>query len=93
MDDLLAKALQGVDPDDPGAFFRIFANLMALVPWGQLIFWQVVFIVVGAALGWWKGRFTATVLASLVLGPFGWAVPFLPRRPVSPPPLPGSKKR
>ena len=93
MNDLLARALQGVDPDDPGASVKIFLNLMALVPWGQLILWQVVFILVGALLGWWKGRFAATVLASLVLGPFGWAVPFLPRRPPQPPPLPGSKKR
>jgi len=89
MEELLAKATQGVDPNDPGAFFTIFMNLMGLVPWGQLILWQVVFIVVGAALGWWKGRFTATVVASLLLGPFGWAVPFLPRKAALPPPLPG----
>jgi len=124
MEDLLAKALNGVDPEAPGAFFTIFMNLMRLVPWGQLILWQVVFIVVGALLGWWRGRFTATVVASLVLGPLGWAVAFLPRhpssaqpalpphraasqpsplpppptlttagrKPVVPPPLPGSKK-
>lgn len=88
MEELIAKATQGVDPGDPGAFFTIFANLMRLVPWGQLILWQVVFIVVGALLGWWRGRFTATVVASLVLGPIGWAVPFLPRKPAEPPPLP-----
>ncbi|WP_232309403.1 hypothetical protein [Luteibacter yeojuensis] len=67
-------------------------SLMRLVPWGQLILWQVVFIVVGALLGWWRGRFWATVLASLLVGPFGWAVPFLPRPQAGPPPLPGSKK-
>ena len=93
MDELLAKVMQGVDPDDPSASIKIFLNLMAIVPWEAMIIWQVVFIVVGALLGWWKGRFTATVLASLLLGPFGWAVPFLPRRPAMPPPLPGSKKR
>jgi len=91
MEELLAKAMQGVDPDAPGAFAQIFANLMALVPWTQLIVWQIVFIVVGALLGWWRGRLKATVIASLVLGPLGWVVPFLPRR--TPPPLPGSKKR
>jgi hypothetical protein len=90
VEELLAKATQGVDPQAPGAFFTIFMNLMRLVPWGQLIAWQVVFIVVGALLGWWRGRFTATVVASLVLGPFGWAVPFLPRKAVEPPPLPRS---
>ncbi|MGN6479342.1 hypothetical protein [Luteibacter sp.] len=98
MEDLLAKALNGVDPEAPGAFFTICMNLIRLVPWGQLILWQVVFIVVGALLGWWRGRFTATVVASLVLGPVGWAVPFLPRhppsaapKPASPPPRPASQ--
>ncbi|UPG96145.1 hypothetical protein [Luteibacter aegosomatissinici] len=84
MDELLAKAMAGVDPQAPGAFLTIFMNLMRLVPWGQLVLWQVVFIVVGALLGWWRGRVTATVVASLVLGPFGWAVPFLPRPPAAP---------
>ncbi len=106
MDDLLARAMQGVDPDDPGASIRIFLNLMGIVPWGQLIVWQIVFIVVGGLLGWWRGRLMAGVVASLVLGPLGWIVPFLPRRtppPLPPgatgtqgslpPPLPGSKKR
>lgn len=90
MDELLAKAMAGVDPQAPGAFLTIFMNLMRLVPWGQLIIWQVVFIAVGAVLGWWRGRFTATVVASLVMGPFGWAVPFLPHKPAGPPPVPRS---
>jgi hypothetical protein len=106
MDELLAKAMQGVDPAEPGAFLQIFLNLMGLVPWGQLIVWQIVFVVVGALLGWWRGRLKAGVIASLILGPLGWIVPFLPRRtplPLPPartlgrgdlpPPLPGSKKR
>lgn len=98
--------MQGVDPAEPGAFLQIFMNLMGLVPWGQMIVWQVVFVVVGALLGWWRGRLKAGVIASLILGPFGWIVPFLPQRappplpparPLAgrdlPPPLPGSKKR
>jgi len=105
VDELLAKAMQGVDPEEPGAFLHMFTNLMALVPWGSLIVWQIVFIVVGALLGWWKGRLKAGVIASLVLGPLGWIVPFLPRREppplpprassldTTPPPLPASKKR
>jgi len=100
VDEILAKAMRGVDPDDPGAFLAIFTNLMAAVPWGQLILWQIVFIVVGGVLGWWRGRFVAGIVAALVLGPFGWVVPFMPRKrppPLpprgGPPPLPGSKKR
>lgn len=106
MRELIARAMQGVDPADPAAFVHIFMNLMALVPWGWMIFWQVVFVAVGGLLGGWKGRVRAGVIASLVLGPVGWIVPFLPaRRPpplpparprpdgALPPPLPRSKKR
>lgn len=105
MNEILARAMQGVDPDEPGAFFHIFQNLMGLVPWWQLVAWQVFFTVVGALLGWWRGRTMAGVIASLVLGPLGWVVPFMPRRTPAPsppplpprkrapPPLPGSKKR
>ena len=94
--------MQGVDPDDPAASLRIFSNLMGLVPWWNLIAWQVFFVLVGALLGWWRGRTMAGIIASLVLGPFGWIIPFMPKRvPASqapgsgpqPPPLPGSKKR
>ncbi|MGN6093885.1 MAG: hypothetical protein ACTHOL_16155 [Luteibacter jiangsuensis] len=105
MDELLTRAMQGVDPAEPGAFMHIFTNLMGLVPWGELVVWQVVFVLVGALLGWWRGRLKATVIASLILGPFGWIAPFLPRREPPPlparspaprqsrpPPLPGSKK-
>lgn len=92
MDELLQKATQGVDPGDPEAFFKVFGNLMGLVPWTTLIVLQVLFVVVGAVLGWWRGRLGATVVASFVLGPLGWVVPFLPRPPATPPPLPGSKK-
>ena len=98
----MARAMQGVDPDDPAASLRIFHNLMALVPWWNLLAWQVFFVVVGGLLGWWRGRTTAGIIAALVLGPFGWIVPFMPKRvprpPApgrgpQPPPLPGSKNR
>jgi hypothetical protein len=102
VDELLARAMQGVDPDDPGASLRIFSNLMGLVPWWNLIAWQVFFVLVGALLGWWRGRIMAGIIAALVLGPFGWVIPFMSKRAPSPqppgsgpqpPPLPGSKKR
>jgi hypothetical protein len=102
VDELLARAMQGVDPGAPAASLQIFSNLMALVPWWNLVAWQVFFVLVGALLGWWRGRTKAGIIAALILGPFGWVVPFLPKRaspspPVGrgplPPPLPGSKKR
>lgn len=88
MDELLARAMQGVDPDAPGAFWRIFINLMGLVPWTALVWWNLLFIVVGAVLGWWRGRTAEGIAWAAVLGPFGWIA--LLRRPPRrlPPPLP-----
>ncbi|WP_266160770.1 hypothetical protein [Dyella silvatica] len=91
MDELLDKAMQGVDPDAPGAFWRVFSNLMGLLPWNALFWWSVGFVVVGALLGWWRGRLAEGVIWAVVLGPFGWFVVLA--RPVAkpraePPPLP-----
>jgi hypothetical protein len=40
MDELLAKATQGVDLDSPGAFIHIFLNLMNMIPWAALFWWE-----------------------------------------------------
>jgi len=89
MDELLAKATQGVDVDSPDAFMQIFLNLMGLVPWAALFWWSVVFVVAGALLGWWRGRTLEGVVLALVLGPIGWIVVWLRPRPKAvPPPLP-----
>ncbi|TBR38896.1 MULTISPECIES: hypothetical protein [Dyella] len=91
MDELLARALQGVDPDAPDASIRIFLNLMAMVPWKAMTIWSVVFLVVGAGLGWLRGRTLEGVIWAAILGPIGWVVILLrprpPKRP-EPPPLP-----
>jgi hypothetical protein len=91
VDELMDKAMQGVDPDSPGAFIHIFLNLMSLVPWKALLWWNLVFLVVGALLGWWRGRTVEGVVWAAVLGPIGWVVVLLrPRRTGKslPPPLP-----
>ncbi|WP_109125714.1 hypothetical protein [Dyella sp. C11] len=88
MDELLAKATQGVDPDSPGAFLHIFMNLMGLVPWGALFWWSVFFLAVGALVGWWRGRTVEGIVWAAVLGPIGWIVVFMKPRPSVPPPLP-----
>jgi hypothetical protein len=91
VDELLNKAMQGVDPDAPDAFLQIFLNLMAIVPWITLLWWNVAFVVVGALLGWWRGRLLDGIVWSAVLGPFGWAVVLMrpkPKPPTLPPPLP-----
>ena len=89
MDELLAKATQGVDVDSPDAFMQIFLNLMGLVPWVALFWWSVAFVVVGALLGWWRGRTLEGIVLALVLGPIGWIVVLLRPRPrPEPPPLP-----
>ena len=89
MGELLARAMQGVDPGAPGAFWKIVANLMAMVPWTTLFWWNLAFVAVGAVLGWWRGRFWAGVLWAWILGPVGWCV-FLVRTRTRavPPPLP-----
>ena len=92
MDELLARAMQGVDPDAPDAFWRLFLNLMALVPWTALFWWNLLFLAVGALLGWWRGRLAEGVAWAFVLGPIGWLVILRrPRRQI-PPPLPGGRR-
>lgn len=94
MDELLAKAMQGVDPDAPGAFWQVFFNLMALVPWTALTLWSLFFVVVGAGVGWLRGRTGAGVVWALLLGPIGWWVVWrLPPPSVRrPPPLPPRRR-
>ncbi|BDU20865.1 hypothetical protein [Dyella sp. GSA-30] len=88
MDELLSRAMQGVDPDDPGAFWKVFFNLMYLVPWASLFWWSVAFIVVGAILGWWRGRLWQGVWLAALLGPIGWIVVLRPvKKRAEPPPL------
>lgn len=86
MDELLAKATHGVDLSAPGAAWQVMLNLLAMVPWVQLLLWNLVFIAVGAALGWYRRRVLEGVLWAAVLGPLGWIVIWLrPRRNGSPP--------
>jgi hypothetical protein len=90
MDELLAKATQGVDPDAPGAFWHIFVNLLNMLPWAAMFWWNLLFIAVGALLGWWRGRTGEGVVWALVLGPIGWIVILARPRPkprAEPPPL------
>ncbi len=90
MDELIARASQGVDPDAPGAFWQIFVNLLNMLPWAAMFWWNLLFIAVGALLGWWRGRTTEGIVWALVLGPIGWVVILVKPRPeprAEPPPL------
>ncbi len=94
MDELLSRALQGVDPNAPGAFWLVFTNLMALVPWRTLAWWNALFVLVGAALGAWRGHWREGVMWALVLGPIGWLVLlWRTRRRLRPPSLPVPRRR
>ncbi len=73
MDDLLHKLLQGVDPGTSGAFWKLLHNMLALVPWWPLIWFTVACAVIGAVLGWWRGRIVLAVALGLVVGPVAWA--------------------
>ena len=90
MDELIARASQGVDPDAPGALWQIFVNLLNMLPWAAMFWWNLLFIAVGALLGWWRGRTAEGIVWALVLGPIGWVVILAKPRPrpcAEPPPL------
>jgi hypothetical protein len=84
MDELIARATQGVDPDAPGAFWQIFVNLLNMLPWAAMFWWNLLFIAVGALLGWWRGRTGEGIVWALVLGPIGWIVILAMPRPTPP---------
>jgi hypothetical protein len=90
--ELLARAVAGVDPSAPDAFWQIYAHLLALVPWEVLWWWNLAFALVGALLGYWRGSWRRGLAWGLVLGPIGWLVTVF--RPAAahrlPPPLPRS---
>jgi hypothetical protein len=91
MDELLARATQGVDLDAPGAFWQVFFNLLNMLPWAAMFWWSLLFVAVGLLLGWWRGRTVEGALWAWVLGPIGWIVILAkPRRkpPAKPPSLP-----
>lgn len=91
MDALLARAMQGIDPEAPGAFWQVFFRLLNMLPWASMFWWSVVFVIVGAVLGWWRGRVIDGVVWACLLGPLGWIVIMLKPRPprtAKPPPLP-----
>jgi hypothetical protein len=73
MNDLLQKLLQGVDPGTPGAFWRLLHNMLVLVPWWPLIWFTLACAVVGAVIGWWRGRIALGIALGLVVGPIAWA--------------------
>ncbi|MBQ4853312.1 hypothetical protein IMW82_01270 [Rhodanobacter sp. B2A1Ga4] len=90
MDELLARATHGVDPDAPGAFWHIFFNLLNMLPWAAMFWWSLLFVAVGALLGWWRGRLFEGIVWAWVLGPIGWIVILFRPRPAprpQPPPL------
>ncbi|MHB1056471.1 MAG: hypothetical protein ACYC0F_01140 [Rhodanobacter sp.] len=90
MDELLARATHGVDLDAPGAFLHVFFNLLNMVPWAAMFWWNLLFVAVGALLGWWRGRLLEGIAWAWVLGPIGWVVILLRHRPkpaAEPPPL------
>ncbi|HJU25788.1 MAG TPA: hypothetical protein VJ722_03840 [Rhodanobacteraceae bacterium] len=72
MDTLLQKLLQGVDPNAPGAFWKLLHNMLALVPWWPLVWFTVACAIVGAAIGWWRGRMGLGIALGVVVGPIAW---------------------
>ncbi|HEX7348661.1 MAG TPA: hypothetical protein VF264_03280 [Rhodanobacteraceae bacterium] len=71
--DLLQQLLKGVTPGAPGAFWQVLHNAFELVPWWPLIWFTVACAVIGAVLGWWRGRVATGIVLGLVIGPIAWA--------------------
>jgi len=89
MEEWLARAVDGVDVDASGAFWRVFFNLLNMLPWAAMFWWNLLFVAVGALLGWWRGRLGEGIGWALLLGPIGWIVLLWRCRGVTrPPPLP-----
>ncbi len=75
METLLQKALQGVDPAAPDAFWQIFTNLMGLVPWWPLIIFTVICVIVAIVIAWYRGSsYVMAVVWALIIGPAGWLI-------------------
>jgi predicted small integral membrane protein len=84
MGDLLARATHGVDLSSPGAAWQVFNNLMAAMPWTALLWFTLFSLVLGAVVGWWRGRLWSGIWISLVIGPIALLVLFaLPSRRTS----------
>lgn len=72
MRDILQKLLQGVDPDAPGAFWKILHNMLVLVPWWPLVWFTMACAAIGLVLGWWRARIALSLVLGLVVGPIAW---------------------
>lgn len=69
MAELLHRILKGVDLSSPDATARIFHNLMGMVPWVPLLWFTLASVLLGALVGWWRGRLWTGIWISLVIGP------------------------
>lgn len=69
MGELLQRILKGVDLSSPHAAWQIFHNMMALMPWAALLWFTLFSLVLGAAVGWWRGRLWTGIWISLLIGP------------------------
>lgn len=85
MDELLSKALAGVEPGTPGAFRQLFENLMALVPWGWLTALTLLWVGVAVAIAWRRGTsLWRAVIWALVVGPIAWPIAWLHGHRITP---------
>ena len=70
--------LSQIDSEDPEALQALLQQCTDALLDPSLWMWALIFTLVcalvGAAIGWRKGRWVAGVVWSLVLGPIGWIV-------------------
>lgn len=86
------QAYSQLDPTDFEAAQDMLDACTAIILSPELWLWMlglsVFFIVVGAWIGWRKGRLKAGIVWSAILGPFGWLVVALMSPLPAKPPLP-----
>ena len=79
MGELIDRILKGVDLSAPGASAQIFHNMMMMVPWVPLLWFTLFSAILGAVVGWWRGRLWTGIWISLVIGPIAllilWVLP------------------
>lgn len=75
MNELLGRALEGVDFGSPDAGWQLFLNLMGMMPWKLMIAYTVVTVVIGLFIAWYRrSSYIMAVVWALLIGPAGWLI-------------------
>jgi hypothetical protein len=74
MEELLHRILKGVDLSSPDASARILHNMLTMLPWVSLLWFTLASVLLGALVGWWRGRLWTGIWVSVLIGPVAMLV-------------------